>query len=81
MAYSYALVLTISKSWKNFSTIVKNKATKKDVGYVVSRQPLLCPFAYGVSTRKGKWVYGYDIIIGVKFGVARFYNGGQFSGA
>ena len=28
-----------SKSWENFQTIVKNKATKNYVGYVVSIQP------------------------------------------
>lgn len=39
-----------SKSWKNFQTNVKNKATKNYVGYVVSMQPILCSFAYGVFT-------------------------------
>ena len=40
-----------SKSWKNFQTNVKDKATKNDVGYVVSMQPELCSLAYGVSAR------------------------------
>ena len=50
MAYSYALVLTIRSPEKTL-TIVKDKATKKRVGYVVSIQPMLCSLAYGVSTR------------------------------
>ena len=34
MAYSYALVLTV-RSPEKISTIVKNKATKTHVGYVL----------------------------------------------
>ena len=40
-----------SKSWKNFQIVVKDKATKNDVGYVVSIQPLVCSLAYGISAR------------------------------
>ena len=37
-----------SKSWKNFQTNVKNKATETHVGYVISR-PTLHLSANGVS--------------------------------
>ena len=40
-----------SKSWKNFQIVVKDKATKNGVGYVVSMQPVLCSLAYSVSAR------------------------------
>ena len=35
---------------EKLSNDVKNKATKNDVGYVVSMQPRLCSLAYGVSS-------------------------------
>ena len=36
-----------SKSWKNFN-VVKNKATKNGVGYVVSILPEVCLLSYSV---------------------------------
>ena len=38
-----------SKSWKNFQILVKDKATKNYVRYVVSILPGICSLAYSVS--------------------------------
>ena len=80
-AYSYALVLTTRSPEKTFNT-VKNKATKKRVGYVVFIQPLLCSLTYGVPHDRYNGYIGFDIYIYRReVRSCSFRQYGQFSGA